>query len=228
MLVVDEEICAVATVINMRNFQWPAEVAAETFVVKTGLGNLVSGNRIGFGIQRGIRVAVVKTKSNAVHRLTAQSSAASEHSPCPARASRSTTWPPGTSGTTSAALTEKLSAATAAAKAAPSTLVARSAGDYSAKAGACRGASREALAHRALQQEGIGRCIGIVAGRQRNFGLRPLARLAVTSRCLRICSFSSEFGLLETAASQSCTNSVGDSRGYLTSSSRSSLSSRAG
>src|ERR1700735_459711 len=219
MLVVDEEICAVATVINMRNFQWPAEVAAETFVVKTGLGNLVSGNRIGFGIQRGIRVAVVKTKSNAVHRLTAQSSAASEHSPCPARASRSTTWPP---------LPENLSAATAAAKAAPSTLVARSAGDYSAKAGASRAASREALAHRALQQEGIGRCIGIVAGRQRNFGLRPLARLAVTSRCLRICSFSSEFGLLETAASQSCTNSVGDSRGYLTSSSRSSLSARAG
>src|ERR1700685_3736431 len=98
MLVVDEEICPVAAIVNVRNFQRPAEVAAKALVVKTGLGNLVSGNRIRFGIQRGIRVAIVKAESNAVHGLTAQSSASSKHSSSAAAfSSRAATGPAGTS-----------------------------------------------------------------------------------------------------------------------------------
>src|ERR1700722_15359956 len=60
----------------MRNFQRPAQISAESLVKMAGLGHLISGDGIWPCVERRTLVTVVKTESNAIHRLAAQSSAA--------------------------------------------------------------------------------------------------------------------------------------------------------
>ena len=69
MLIVDEEISFVAAIVNVGNLERAAEVAAKSFVIMAGFGNFVAGDRKGSGVERGVFVAVVKTKTNAIDGL---------------------------------------------------------------------------------------------------------------------------------------------------------------
>src|SRR5271163_4897521 len=80
MLVVDEEIGLVAAIVNMRNFERAAEIAAEALVITAGLWNFGASQRKGFGIECGIVVAIVEAEAHAIHRLAAEPSAPSEQS----------------------------------------------------------------------------------------------------------------------------------------------------
>ncbi len=153
VLVVDEEIRFIAAVINMRNFQGPAQVSAEPLVIVTGFRNVISGNRVRLRVKRGTIEAVVKTKPDSIHGLPTQpSTTASTVSSTPAFASRTTktAWP--SRSCRAASLSEELPGR-ATPPAAPAALIARRARHDPAKSISTRASAGETLAHRALQQK---------------------------------------------------------------------------
>ncbi len=89
VLIVDEEICLVAAVVDMRNIQRAADGTAHAFVVAVDLGRIRSGDRKRFRVERGVRVAVEYRESDAIDLLAKQSAYG-----CAVEGAAATTDPP--------------------------------------------------------------------------------------------------------------------------------------
>src|SRR6202041_956277 len=148
------------------NLERAAEVAAKSFVVMARFGNFVAGDRKGSGVERGVFVAVVKTKTNAIHFLASQPPPSPRPTTTSARSAAGTTCSALAAETSRAAtLAEKLSGSSAATTSAPSFLSPRRSGNETAKPGGPSGPIRhKALTNGSLQKKGIRRGTRISTG----------------------------------------------------------------
>jgi hypothetical protein len=60
----------------VRDFQWAADIGAETIVVMADFWRLDAGNRVRPCVERGIFVAIIKSESDSVYLLAKKSSSA--------------------------------------------------------------------------------------------------------------------------------------------------------
>src|ERR1700730_1717111 len=91
MLEINEEIGVVNSIVNVRDLEWPAQVAAKPLIVASNLRKLVAGNRIRLRVKCGIAVVIVETETNTGHGLAEQSNPATsarKYSASPAKSAR--------------------------------------------------------------------------------------------------------------------------------------------